>query len=80
MLFRSLEEPVHTEEFAVGDTVEVEDGPLKGFLGSIKEIDNDAQKARIITTMFGRSTEVDVEYSQIRKVDAVLPETGADGE
>ena len=69
-----LEERPRTEEFCVGDTVEVEDGPLKGFLGSIKAVDHEAQKARIVTSMFGRSTEVDVEYAQIRKVDAALPE------
>ncbi len=75
-----LEKPARTEEFTVGDTVEVEDGPLKGFFGSIKQIDHEAQKARIVTTMFGRSTEVDVEYAQIRKVNAVLPEESAEDE
>ena len=70
-----LEEPVHTEEFSVGDTVEVEDGPLKGFFGTIKELNQSAQKAKISTTMFGRATDVEVEYIQIKKVDAPLPES-----
>ena len=65
-----LEEPVHTEEFAVGDTVEVEDGPLKGFVGEVKEVNQAAQKAKISTVMFGRNTDVEVEFSQIEKVDA----------
>ena len=70
-----LEENFVTEEFKVGDTVTVEDGPLSGFIGEIKEINDTAKKARIVTSMFGRSTEVEVEYIQIKKVDATIPET-----
>lgn len=68
------------DSFAIGDTVSVEDGPLKGFLGTIKELNASAQKAKIATSMFGRSTEVEVEYIQIKKVDAALPETSAEEE
>ena len=75
-----LEEFVSVVDFTVGDTVSIEDGPLKGFLGTIKELNDSTQKARIVTSMFGRSTEVDVEYAQIRKVDVVLPEQSADEE
>ena len=70
-----LETPTTTEEFKVDDTVSVEDGPLSGFIGTIKEINDVAKKARIVTNMFGRSTEVEVEYVQIRKVEATIPET-----
>ena len=66
--------------FKIGDTVSVEDGPLKGFFGSIKELNDAAQKAKISTTMFGRETEVEVEYIQIKKVDAPLPEPNTDEE
>ena len=69
-----LETPTITENtFKIGDTVSIEDGPLKGFLGTIKELNNAAQKAKISTTMFGRETNVEVEYTQIEKVDAPLP-------
>ena len=70
-----LEEVVSNEVFEIGDTVSVEDGPLKGFFGTIKELNQSAQKAKISTTMFGRATDVEVEYIQIKKVDAPLPET-----
>ena len=66
--------------FSIGDTVSVEDGPLKGFLGTIKELNASAQKAKISTSMFGRSTDVEVEYLQIKKIDATLPEPSADEE
>ena len=73
-----LEEVVSNEVFEIGDTVSVEDGPLKGFFGTIKELNQTAQKAKISTTMFGRSTAVEVEYIQIKKVDAAMPEEKAD--
>ena len=72
--------PIDPSMFAVGDTVSVEDGPLKGFLGKIKELNPSAQKAKISTSMFGRATDVEVEYIQIKKVDAPLPEEGAEQE
>ena len=69
-----LEEFVSDVKFAIGDTVSVEDGPLKGFFGTIKELNDSAQKAKISTSMFGRTTEVEVDYVQIKKVDATIPE------
>ena len=64
-----------TDVFAIGDTVSIEDGPLAGFFGTIKELNSAAKKAKISTTMFNRVTEVDVDYIQIKKVDAPLPES-----
>ena len=75
-----LEEFVADVNFKVGDTVSIEDGPLKGFFGTVKELNDGAQKAKISTTMFGRNTDVEVEYIQIKKVDAVLPEPSQDEE
>ena len=69
-----LEEFVSEIDFKVGDTVSIEDGPLKGFLGKVKELNDAAQKAKIETSMFGRNTDVEVEYLQIKKIDAPLPD------
>ena len=69
-----LETFVSDEVFAIGDTVSIEDGPLSGFLGTVKELNATAQKAKISTTMFGRTTDVEVEYIQIKKMDAPVPE------
>ena len=69
-----LEEDVVVEvDFKVGDTVSIEDGPLTGFLGTIKEMNDSAQKVKIATNMFGRDTDVEVGYAQIKKIDATLP-------
>ena len=74
-----LEDPAFDEfDFKVGDTVSVEDGALKGFIGTIKEINESAKKVKISTMMFGRSTDADVEFLQIKKVDATIPEPSND--
>ena len=71
-----LEDPTDVAAtFKVGDTVSIDDGPLSGFFGIVKELNDSAKKAKISTTMFGRETDVEVEYVQITKVDAPLPET-----
>ena len=75
---RLEEQTVVEGTYKVGDTVSIEDGPLKGFLGTIKEVNDSAKKAKISTTMFGRETDVEVEYTQIEKVEATMPESNPD--
>ena len=68
-----LEEFVSDADFKVGDTVSIDAGPLEGFTGIITKINDAVQKARVNIEMFGRSTDVEVEYLQMKKVDVVLP-------
>ena len=75
-----LEEPDTVEMFSVGDSVSIEEGPLKGFVGTVKAVNATALKATVSTTMFGRTTDVDVEFAQMKKVDGDIPETNADAE
>lgn len=65
-----LEDVVVDADFAVGDTVNIDAGPLAGFDGVITELNDMAQKAKVNIQMFGRSTDVEVEYIQIKKIDA----------
>ena len=55
--------------FDVGSTVKVTDGPLDGFLGTVDEIDIEKERVRVIVSMFGRETPVDLEFDQIETVD-----------
>ena len=64
-----LETVVVEGEFGVGDKIQVVSGPLEGFVGVITELNDLAQKAKIEVEMFGRNTDVEVEYLQIKKVD-----------
>lgn len=54
--------------FEVGNTVKVIDGPLDGFLGTIDEIEADKLRVRVIVSMFGRETPVDLDFDQIEVV------------
>lgn len=54
--------------FAVGDTVKVTDGPLEGFLGIVDELDAEKDRVRVIVSMFGRETPVDLELDQVEAV------------
>ena len=65
-----LEKVVVDADFAVGDTVNIDAGPLAGFDGVITELNDLAQKAKVNIQMFGRSTDVEVEYIQIKKIDS----------
>lgn len=65
-----LEEVVTDADFAVGDHVQIDSGPLENFDGIITEVNDTAQKAKVNVQMFGRSTDVEVEYIQIKKIEA----------
>ena len=64
-----LEEVVVDADFKVGDKGGVDAGPLEGFEGIITELNDAAQKAKVNIQMFGRNTDVEVEYIQIRKIE-----------
>jgi len=55
--------------FDVGSTVKVIDGPLDGFLGVVEEIEFDKSRVRVIVSMFGRETPVDLDFDQIEPVE-----------
>ena len=54
--------------YEVGSTVKVVDGPLEGFLGTVDEIEFDKCRVRVIVSMFGRETPVDLDFDQIEAV------------
>lgn len=68
-----LEEFVTDADFKAGDRVSIDNGPLEGFIGVIKEVNEQTQRAKVVITMFGREQDVEVEYIQMQKIsdDAV---------
>ncbi len=56
------------EGFKVGDNVKVVDGPLDGFIGTVEEVDAAKERVRVIVSMFGRETPVDLDYYQVEYV------------
>ena len=55
--------------YSVGDMVNVIDGPLEGFSGTVDGIDNAANSAQVTISMFGRETSVEFELDQLEKAE-----------
>ena len=53
--------------FKVGETVRVTDGPFAEFLGTVDEINLDKGKVRVLVTMFGRETTIEMDFLQVEK-------------
>lgn len=64
-------EKIFAEDFHVeiGDNVRIVSGPLETFLAVVEEIYPDKQKVKVIVHMFGRQTPVELEFSQIEKIN-----------
>ena len=62
--------PAHAARapFSIGETVKVISGPLSDFSGEISEINEDAAKLKVLVSIFGRETPVEVGYDQVKKI------------
>jgi len=61
------DKPRHKIEFVVGEFVRVKEGPFTDFNGSVEDVNYEKSKVRVSVTIFGRSTPVELEFSQIEK-------------
>ncbi len=64
----AAERPRTRAQFSMGETVKVVSGPLSDFSGEISEINEDAQRLKVLVSIFGRETPVDVGFDQVKKV------------
>lgn len=63
-----VEEPKHQIDYKEGEVVSITDGPFKGFDGAISEIDYSKGKLKVMVSMFGRDTPVELDALQVKKV------------
>ncbi|HOX29598.1 MAG TPA: transcription termination/antitermination protein NusG [Candidatus Paceibacterota bacterium] len=63
-----LDEPEYTIEVNIGEMVKITDGPFKDFDGKVSEIDKERGKVKVLVSMFGRDTPVELDSLQIKKM------------
>ena len=68
-----LEEVALSIDFTVGDSVQIVSGPLESFVGQVKSLVESTQKVMVNVEMFGRKTDVELDFVQVKKV---MVETG----
>jgi len=62
------DEPKFKVEFALGDLVKMTDGPFKDYEGKVGEIDEQHGKVKVMVTIFGRETPVELDFLQVKKI------------
>lgn len=63
-----VEEPTYTIDLGLSDAVKINDGPFKGYEGKVATIDSARGKVKVLVSMFGRETPIELDYLQVKKI------------
>lgn len=66
--FMQMEAPKYKTTFSVGEAVKIVDGPFADFLGTIDSIDEEKGKLKVLVSIFGRETPVELDFLQVSKL------------
>jgi transcriptional antiterminator NusG len=64
----NADKPMHAVELVIDDSVMIIDGPFKDLEGKVKEIDQEKGKVKVLVSMFGRETPVELDFLQVKKI------------
>lgn len=68
MKFAKMEAPKFEAKFRVGDSVKVNDGPFKDFLGKVDEVNDEQGKVKVLVSVFGRETPLELAFTQVSQL------------
>ncbi|MEK7610857.1 MAG: transcription termination/antitermination protein NusG [Patescibacteria group bacterium] len=63
--FTEMEAPKYEAKFSLGDSVKIIDGPFTDFMGKVDEVDNEKGKVKVLVSIFGRETPVELDFLQV---------------
>lgn len=66
--FMSMEAPKYKSVFSIGEAVKIIEGPFADFLGSIESLDETRGKVKVLVSIFGRETPVELDFLQVQKI------------
>lgn len=66
--FMKMAAPKYKASFSVGEAVKIIDGPFADFLGTVSQIDEEKGKIKVLVSIFGRETPVELDFLQISKL------------
>ncbi len=69
ILSLGVEKRVVKVDFEIGSRIRVADGPLEGFFGTVEDLDMDKKIVRVVVSMFGRETPVELDFDQVEKIE-----------
>ncbi len=69
-LFSKMEKDTtkHTMDYEIGESIQINDGPFKDLEGKISEVDTERGKIRVLVSIFGRETPVELDFLQVKKI------------
>ncbi len=68
MKFMKMEAPKYKTAFSLGEAVKIIEGPFADFLGSVESIDSTKGKVKVLVSIFGRETPVELDFLQVQKI------------